>query len=106
MSVDKNEIKKDLYKSKENAKLLYYEPANGDLIYQVFALGKNYTFPIHTVEKTRFKAEFIEQEQGASIYVDTIKLTDDLKGARFEPEIKGSTLIRWIQQAIEADEFH
>jgi hypothetical protein len=40
------------------------------------------------------------------VEVDSIKLTDDLKGARWEPEIKGSSLMRWIKQAINAGEFH
>jgi len=100
--VDINEIKKDLYKSKAVAKLLYYEPSNGDLVYTINALGKDWVFPIHTITKVY---NWVDTDDGLE-EVESFELTDDLKGARFEPEIKGSSLIRWIQQAIEKNEFH
>lgn len=104
--LDKNEVKKDLYKSKAIAKLMYYDPSSGDLQYIVEVLGKAYTFPIHTIQQVNIKRYLLKDDVGVDISFDTIKLTDDLKGARFDPEIRGSSLIRWIQQAIDKDEFH
>jgi hypothetical protein len=106
--VDLVEIQKDLYKSKAVAKLMYYEPSNGDLMYTVNALGKDWVFPIHTIQKTTIKKRLLSREDDVFVEVEanTIKLTDDLKGARWEPEIKGSSLMRWIKQAINAGEFH
>jgi hypothetical protein len=99
-------IQKDLYKSKAVAKLMYYEPSNGDLMYTVNALGKDWIFPIHTIQKTVLGFDYKEVGSKVRVEVDSIKLTDDLKGARWEPEIKGSSLMRWIKQAINAGEFH
>lgn len=110
---DVNEVKKDLYKTKAVAKLDYYDPSTGDLIYNVEVLGKICRFPIHTHENVTLVREYIEQNpEGTGEYekvrieLSSIKLTDDLKGARFEAEMKGSSLIRWIQQAIKKNEFH
>jgi|ERR1044072_6726719 hypothetical protein len=102
------EIQKDLFKSKAVAKLMYYEPSNGDLMYTVNALGKDWVFPIHTVQPTTIKKRLLGKDDDifVEVEVNTIKLTDDLKGARWEPEIKGSSLIRWIKQAINLGEFH
>jgi hypothetical protein len=33
-----------------------------------------------------------------------VKMADDLKGANFEVEVKGSSLIRWITKALQKDE--
>lgn len=106
--IDVLAIQKDLLKSKAVAKLMYYEPANGDLMYTVNALGKDWVFPIHTIEQTVIKKGLSSKDAsiGVELVVNTIKLTDDLKGARWEPEIKGSSLSRWIKQAINAGEFH
>jgi hypothetical protein len=105
--VDKIEVKKDLYKSKAIAKLMYYNPNNGDLMYSVQALGKTYEFPIHTIQNTTIKHKFSKFEEKAfvDIEIGTIKLNDELKGAQWPPEIKGSDLNRWIGQAIDAGEF-
>lgn len=103
--LDINEIKKDLYKSKTMAKLLYYDPSKGDLIYMVEVLGQIRTFPIHTTQRTVIEHDSIHKGVRINLGVDSIKLNEDIQGARFLPEIKGSTLIRWIQQAIEANEF-
>jgi hypothetical protein len=104
--MDKNELKKDLYKSKAIAKLVFYDPANGDLIYSIEALGKIWNFPIHTISVVRSPFDFIEPNIKVRVEVDTLILTDDLKGAKFGPEMKGSSLIRWIEQAIDKNEFH
>lgn len=106
--IDKIEIKKDLYRTKAIAKLLYYEPSNGDLMYTVYALGKDWIFPIHTIQPTTKEIKIQKFDEGVSLNlsVASVKITDDLKGARWEPEIKGSSLIRWIEQAIDKNEFH
>lgn len=107
VKVDINEIKKDLMKTKEMARLLYYDPSNGSLIYTFNALGKNWVFPIKTVHKTTYNKKISEtNEILVEVFVPTIKLADDLKGSRFEPELRASLLIRWIQEAIYNDELH
>ncbi len=97
--IDKNEIKKDLYRTKAIAKLEYYNPENGDLIYNVEIFGQFHRFPIHTITKSVSGFNTFGDE------VYSIALTDDLKGAKFEAEMSGSSLIRWIQQAIDNNEF-
>lgn len=106
--MDINEIKKDLMRTKAEAKLMYYDPANGDLMYEVTVLGKQCVFPIHTVQSRKVMTGGFDEMDGPADaeYLETIKLTDDLKGARFEPVMRGSSLIRWIQQAFEKNEFH
>ena len=102
-----NEIKKDLYRTKAVARLMYYEPANGDLIYKVEVFGKERTFPIHTIQRFTASHQLTKDNSiVVDLHFDSYKLTEDLRGARFEPEIKASSLIRWIEQAIDNDEFH
>jgi hypothetical protein len=103
--VDKIEIKKDLYKSKAVAKLMYYNPNYGDLIYSIQALGKVWEFPIHTIKDCVLGYDFIEQGAKVRFDIDSIKLNEELKGAQWEPAMKGSDLNRWIGQAIDAGEF-
>lgn len=106
-TLDINEIKKDLYKSKAMARLMYYEPENGKLMYVVNVLGKDYTFPINTVSrKTMNDKTSIDNRVLFEVHYETLVLSNDLKGTRFEPEIKGSSLIRWITEAIYNNEFH
>ncbi len=81
--MDKNEVKKDLYKSKVNAKFAYY--CQGSLYYNVETLGGVYQFPISTME------------DGA--------LSNDLGTTPFNSEIKASDLNRWIAKAIDKDAF-
>ena len=47
--IDKNEIKKDLYKSKNLATFSHY--SFGKLFYTFDALGATFMFPINTTEK-------------------------------------------------------
>ncbi len=81
--IDKNEVKKDLYKSKVNAKFAYY--CHGTLYYNVETLGGVYQFPIETLEND--------------------KLSNDLGTTPFNSEIKASDLNRWIAKAIDKDAF-
>lgn len=82
-----NEIKKDLYRSKEKATFSYY--SDGKLYYNVVVAGELYEFPIHVVEK------------GGS----GLKLASDLGTTRFFGEMEGRHLNKWIEQAIDAGEF-
>lgn len=83
--INKNEIKKDLYKTKINAKFAYY--CHGSLYYNVEAFGNIYQFPISTLNS---------EKNGLSI---------DLGTTPFNCEIKASDLNRWIAKAIDANEF-
>jgi hypothetical protein len=97
-------IQKDLYKTKAVATLIHYDPSNGDLIYHVEALGKVWEFPIQTISATEILVDTNSDEK-TTVKVDSIKLSEDLKGANWDVEIKGSILFRWIKQAIKADKF-
>ena len=78
-----NEIKKDLYKSKEFAKFGYYDGDTNKLYYYINLFGDPHIFPISVITKS---------DEG---YLPS----DDLKGAKFDANIKGSELIRWIIKA-------
>lgn len=88
-----NEVKKDLYKSKNMAKFSHY--VSGNLYYTVELADGTYQFPIATVEKN-------ENEFGVVI---GLKLSEDLGTTEFANEIKGSDLNRWIAKAIDKGEF-
>jgi hypothetical protein len=90
---DKNEVKKDLYKSKNMAKFSHY--VSGNLYYTVELAIGTYQFPIATVEKN-------ENEFGVAI---GLKLSEDLGTTEFGDQIKGSELNRWISKAIDKGEF-
>ena len=90
---DKNEVKKDLYKSKNMAKFSHY--VSGNLYYKVELSVGTYQFPIATVEER----EVIFDS------VPSIKLSEDLGTTEFNAEIKGSDLNRWIAKAIDKGEF-
>jgi hypothetical protein len=103
--IDKNEVKKDLYKTRANAFFTYYE--GGILYYNVVAIGGVYLFPVDVVED-RFENAKIQDEDG---YFTTkeikvgIKLAEDIGMTKFNFEIKGSDLNRWINKAIDNEEF-
>lgn len=92
-----NEVKKDLYKSKNMAKFSHY--VNGKLYYKVETLGGVYQFPISTVEKVTITDSF-EREK-----IPTLRLSEDLGTTEFSSEIKGSDLNRWIAKAIDKEDF-
>ena len=94
-----NEVKKDLYRSKNLARFSHY--VSGNLYYTVDLADGTYQFPIATVEATVIEKEF----EGGLIKVDSIKLSSDLGTTSFYNEIRGSELSRWISKAIEANEF-
>ena len=112
----KNHIKKDLYKSKAIAKLARYEEGN---LYYDIELSSNeegfsggiYQFPISTIEfNTETYYEDIQEDLSLeadyqAIEVSLMSLSSDLGATAFEPEMKGSLLIRWIQKALDNNKF-
>lgn len=91
---DKNEVKKDLYKSKNMAKFSHY--VSGNLYYKVELSVGTYQFPIATVEFN---------EDGSTFNIGNLELSSDLGTTEFNSEIKGSDLNRWIAKAIDKGEF-
>lgn len=96
--VEKNEVKKDLYKSKNMAKLSHY--VSGNLYYTVELADGIYQFPISTVESGWFDGEYVCGHENI-----TMQLSQDLGTTTFEKEMKGSDLNRWISKAIDNEEF-
>lgn len=113
--LDINEIKKDLYKSKNMAKFSHYQ--SGNLFYTVDIAEGKYQFPIPVVEtksETILVAETQKDENGDDKLVAvpkiflSLSLSEDLGITPFEAEVRGSELIRWIQKAMnkfEGSEF-
>ena len=91
--MEKNEVKKDLYKSKNMAKFSHY--VSGNLYYKVELSDGIYQFPISTVEE---REPIFDSVPG-------IQLSSDLGTTTFESEMKGSDLNRWISKAIDNNEF-
>ena len=90
--MDKNEVKKELYKSKAMAKFSHY--VSGNLYYTVELVDGTYQFPIATVDVDE-----------SIIHVPAYQLSSDLGTTSFYAEIKGSELSRWISKAIDKEEF-
>lgn len=91
-----NGVKKELYKSKVNAKFSHY--VSGNLYYTVELEDGTYQFPISTIEKLEVGAE-------ETSYRDSYNLSSDLGTTPFHNEVKGSDLNRWIAKAIKTDNF-
>jgi hypothetical protein len=85
--MDKNEIKKDLYKTKAIASFSRY--IAGNLYYTVDVAGNTYEFPISTVEETN----------------GVLSLSSDLGTTEFGNSIRGSELNRWIMDAVDTGVF-
>ena len=96
--MDKNEVKKDLYKSKNMAKLSHY--VSGNLYYNIVVFEELYQFAIPTVE-TRV---FVNGPSGEDETEELI-LSSDLGTTTFGDYMKGSDLNRWISKAIDKGEF-
>jgi hypothetical protein len=92
--MDKNEVKKDLYKSKEMADFSHY--ISGNLYYNIKVGFDIYQFPIPTVEKVPYNA---------ADESENTQLSSDLGTTTFGREMRGSHLIRWIDKAIDNGEF-
>ncbi len=98
---DINELKKDLYRSKNMAKFSHYQ--SGDLFYTVEIAQGKYQFPIAVVEEVEITdpSELNEDEENNTV----LRLSEDLGITPFDAEVRGSELIRWIQKAIKNDGF-
>lgn len=99
------EIKKQLLKTKQMAKLLHY--SGGKLWYTIeLEVNGNVTtwkFPIHTVvNKTEY---FLPEYEGDDeIEFNYFDLSEDLGDTPFESEVRASELNRWIAFAYDNQE--
>lgn len=94
--MDKNEIRKELMKSKSLASFHHYTA--GNMYYTVKVSGEIYQFPIPTVDRIKYGDE-------ETAYKDSYHLSDDLGTTSFFRDIKASELNRWIGKAIDHEEF-
>lgn len=95
--MEKNDIKKDLYKSKAMAKFSHY--VSGNLYYTVQLEDGVYQFPIPTIETYDRGGLKCECERVITV------LSEDLATTSFPSEIRGSELNRWITKAVDKEEF-
>jgi hypothetical protein len=102
---DINEIKKDLYRSKNMAKFSHYQ--SGNLFYTVEIAEGIFQFPITTVEKITKTIDIshLSNEHDKLSIDNVLILSEDLGITPFNVEIKGSELSRWIQKAIKNEQF-
>jgi len=91
-----NEIKKDLLKSKVNAKFSHY--VAGNLYYTVELSDGTYQFPIATIS--------VDTDATARLGRDLLFLSEDLGTTPFYAEMRGSELNRWISKAVDNGEFN
>ena len=104
-----NEVKKDLYKSKNMAKFSHY--VAGNLYYTVELANGIYQFPIATTEDI---VEIQVDDNTENCDTDVVNMTRSQKvglglssalgTTSFYPEMKGSELNKWISKAIENEE--
>jgi len=99
--MNKNEVKKDLYKSKEVAEFSRY--VAGNMYYQVKVGFDVYEFPIPTVETIKLGDD---REFVVDYKTGDVALSSDLGTTTFYKDMKGSDLNRWIGKAIDNDEFN
>lgn len=92
----KNEVKKDLYKTKADAEFLHYR--KGNLYYTVAVLGVLYKFPISVIDSP---IACCEVGKLAKVH----QLSSDLGDTPFDAKIPGRLLIRWIEKAIDVNKF-
>ena len=98
--INVNEVKKELMKSKVNAKFSHY--VSGNLYYTVELADGVYQFPISTVD---IYEKVDEQFDGTDKIIQEYSLSTDLGTTSFYNEMRGSELNRWITKTIEKDEF-
>lgn len=131
--INVNEVKKELMKSKVNAKLSHY--VSGNLYYTVELVDGVYQFPMPIIENTSIKDVapngLYDVEDGYNKFEGALeeklvtlkdatkeiegvedfeplkftKLSSDLGTTSFYNEMRGSELNRWIAKAIEKSEF-
>lgn len=114
ITVSLNDIKKDLYRSKANAKFSHY--CAGNLYYVIeLTTGERFQFNIKTIEfektklidllselpKTSNDQTILENMLGNST-INLMKLSSDLATTPFNAEIKASELIRWVTKSYDS----
>jgi hypothetical protein len=124
------EVKKELFKSKEVAKISHY--VSGNLYYTVKLEDGVYQFPISTTEDVKLddmplktKGELKKQvdieikhewkdaeplyvydnDKGFHVEATCKALSSDLGTTTFSAEMRGSELNRWIAKAIKSGDF-
>lgn len=103
MSIDINEIKKELYKTKVNAVFSHYQ--KGYLYYEVEANGGIYRFPISVVDCVP-KRMTVPTIAGDIVKdIEIMSLSADLGDTNFESVIPGRLLIRYIDKANQYGDF-
>lgn len=111
--MEKNEVKKYLYRNKE-LMAKYFTYTAGNLYYTVQLEDGVYKFPISTFDKvntTLFKLDGKSQASPkvsisyARVTEEYLTLSSDLGTTDFDTEIKASLLNRWIDKAIDKGEF-
>lgn len=95
--MEKNELKKELMKTKVMAEFSHY--CAGNLYYKVWTAGGTYQFPIATVESSALPSSML------SAITEEVTLSSDLGSTWFHAQEKASLLWRWIDKAIDAGEF-
>ena len=102
--MNKNEVKKELYKTKEMADFSHY--ISGNLYYNVKVGFDVFQFPIPTVEAHSSVSDLIDEPEGdESMDGNFYTLSEDLGTTTFSDKMRGSHLIRWIDKAIDSGEF-
>lgn len=94
------DVQKDLLKSKTIADFDRFE--NGDLFYNVNILDDLYQFPIPTIGEVHINHDILDSEgeqSGMKLIAKTFRPKNDVKGAAFTPQMRGSELFRWIKKA-------
>ena len=102
--MEKNELKKELMKTKVMAEFTHY--CAGNLYYKVWTAEGTYQFPIATIENIHSVSNvngFTDMDGNVETY-DVVELSQDLGTTAFNAEEKASMLWRWIDKAIDADE--
>lgn len=120
------EVKKELYRSKVNAKFSHY--VSGNIYYTVELESGTYQFPMSTIDKVELNEvvstgvytrdhNMHHREFTQDLYtkigeremdyekIKFDKLSSDLGTTSFYNEMKGSELNRWIAKAIKSGDF-
>jgi hypothetical protein len=102
--MDKNELKKELFKTKVMAEFSHY--CAGNLYYTVQTADGGYQFPIRTIgtlhEVDNKTAMAIDPN--CELY-EVAELSKDLGTTAFNAQERASMLWRWIDKAIDGGEF-
>lgn len=100
MNLTENDVKKQLYKSKEKAVISHY--VSGNIYYNVKLEDGLYQFPIETIEYVEVDPQNGREDSNDDM---DMQLSSDLGTTLFHNEMKGSDLNRWIAMSIKRGEF-